>query len=198
MRTETRKRLAYLTSNTLNPFLVCLVLTILLSFESTSGILDALKWSLILTAIGILPTLLAIIYLVRRGSLDGVFTSIRKQRTRIYALSGICAAAGYVILYYARAPLMLQVVFVSGIPAAVIFLVINLWWKISLHTAFVATLVTIMVLLYGWIAAVSVILVLIIGWARLELKEHSLAQVTAGALLAASIVVIVFQLFNLT
>ena len=198
MRTETRKRIAFLTSNALNPFLMWLVLTILLSFESAPGILAALKWSLIPASIGILPIFLAIIYLVRRGSLDGVFSGVREQRTKIYALSGICAAAGYVILYYSRAPLMLQSVFVSAVPAAVIFLVINLWWKISLHTAFVAALVTVMIFLYGGIAAVSVILVLIIGWARLELKEHSLAQVTAGALLASSIVVIVFQVFGLT
>lgn len=197
MQTETRKQIANLTSNILNPFLVSLVIVLLLSFESASGTPDALKWSLVLVAIGILPILLAVIYLVRKGRLDSIFTGVRQQRTRVYAFSGACAAIGYAILLYFGGPLMLQAAFVTGLLAAVIFLAINLWWKISLHAACVAALVTVLVLLYGWMGTFGVVLALIIGWARLESKQHSLAQVAAGALLAASIVVAAFHLFGL-
>jgi membrane-associated phospholipid phosphatase len=46
-------------------------------------------------------------------------------------------------------------------------------------------------------AAVAVVLVPLIAWSRIELKHHSLAQVAVGALLATSIVVVVFYLFGL-
>ncbi len=75
---------------------------------------------------------------------------------------------------------------------AVIFMCINLWWKISLHTALVAASVTVLVMLYGWTAAVTVALVPLKAWARIELEYHSLAQAATGALLAALIVVVVF------
>ena len=82
--------------------------------------------------------------------------------------------------------------FAAGLSAIVIFMCINLWWKISLHTAFVAASVTVLVILYGWGAAITVALVPLMAWSRIELEHHSLAQATTGALLAALIVVVVF------
>jgi len=192
-----RKRVATLTSNILNPFLVSLAVILLLSFESTSSTLDAIKWSLILIAVSILPVFSVVIYLVRKGRLDGVFTSARGQRTKLYWLAGACAGVGCVILVYCGAPPILVATFVAGLFAVVIFMGINLLWKISLHTAFVTALVTVLVVLYGWIAAVGVVLIPLMSWARMELKHHSLAQVATGALLAALIVVVVFYLFGL-
>jgi len=194
---QMRKRIANLTSNILNPFLVSLIIILVLSFESTSSTLDALKWSLILIALSILPVFSVIIYLVRKGRLDGVFTSVRGQRTKIYWLAGACASLGCIILPYFGAPSILVATFVAGLLAVVIFMCINLWWKISLHTAFITASVTVLVILYGWIAAVTVLLIPLMSWARIELKHHSLAQVATGALLAAIIVAVAFYLFGL-
>jgi len=196
MQTDVRKRIADLISNTLNPFLVSLIIIVLLSFESASGISDALKWSLILAAISILPVFSAVVYLLRKGRLNGIFTAVRRQRTAIYVLSGVCAAVGYVILLISKAPMMLRAAFATGLSGVVAFTVINLWWKISLHTALVTALVTVMVILYGWIATAGLVLVLLIAWARLALKQHSLAQAVAGAVLAALITVAAFYLFG--
>ena len=192
-----RKRIANLTSNILNPFLVSLVLILLISFRSTSSALDAVKWSLILIAISILPVFLVITYLVRNRRLEGPFVNIRKQRTKVYLLAGICAGVGCIILPYLEAPKELTATFVAGLSAVVVFMCINLLWKISLHTAFVTASVTALIILYGPIAAVTVVLVPLIAWSRIELKHHSLAQVATGALLAALIVVVVFYLFGL-
>ncbi len=196
MQTDVRKRIADLISNILNPFLVSLIIIVLLSFESASGISDALKWSLILAAISILPVFSAVVYLLRKGRLNGIFTAVRRQRTAIYVLSGVCAAVGYVILLISKAPMMLRAAFATGLSGVVAFTVINLWWKISLHTALVTALVTVMVILYGWIATAGLVLVLLIAWARLALKQHSLAQAVAGAVLAALITVAAFYLFG--
>ncbi len=192
-----RKRIANLASNILNPFLVSLVLILLLSFKSASSALDAVKWSLILIALSILPVFLVITYLVRSEKLDGIFIKVRKQRTKIYLLAGVCAGVAYIILLCFEAPPTLVATSVAGLSAVVIFMGINLWWKISLHTAFVTALVTILIILYGSIVAVAIVLVPLIAWARIELKRHSLAQVAAGAFLAALIVVVVFYLFGL-
>ena len=192
-----RERIASLTSNILNPFLVSPVLILLFSFKSTSSTLDAVKWSLILIAVSILPVFLVIIYLVRSQKLEGPFINIRKQRTKIYLLAGVCASVGCVILHYLGAPPILVATSVAGLSGVVVFMCVNLLWKISLHTAFVTASVTALIILYGSIAAVTVVLVPLIAWSRIELKHHSLAQVAAGALLAALIVVVVFYLFGL-
>jgi len=197
MQIETRKRIANLTSNILNPFLVCLVLILLLSFESTASLLDGLKWSLILIALSVLPVFSVVVYLVRNNRLEGLFISVRRQRTKIYLVASVCAVTGCVILPYLGAPLVLVATFVAGLSAILVFMCINLWWKISLHTAFIAAAVTVLVILYSSIGAISTVLLPLIAWARIELNHHSLAQVASGALLAALIVVVVFYLFGL-
>ena len=192
-----RKRIASLTSNILNPFLVSIILILLLSFKSTSSALDAVKWSLISIAVSILPVFGGIIYLVRSQKLESAFINVRKQRTKIYLLAGVCAGIGCIILPYLEAPKELMATFVAGLSAVVVFMCVNLLWKISLHTALVTASVTILIILYGSIAAVTVVLVPLIAWSRIELKHHSLAQVITGAFLAALIVVVVFYLFGL-
>ena len=192
-----RKQIANLTSNILNPFLVTLVVIILLSFESTSSIIDAIKWSLILIAVSILPVFSVIFYLTRKEKLEGIFISVRRQRNKIYLLASACAVAGCILLLYLEAPLILLATFVAGLVAIIVFMCINLWWKISLHTAFTAASVTIFAILYGSIGVLTIMLVPLIAWARIELEHHSIAQAVAGALLAPLIVVVVFYLFGL-
>ena len=191
------RKTANLASNIFNPFLVGFVVIVLVSVESTASILDALKWSLILIALSILPIYLFTIYLVRSNRLDSVFTSVRQQRTKIYALAVILGVVSCVILLYLKAPSMLLALIVTGFSAVVIFMCINLWWKVSLHTAFVAALVTVLVILYGFIAVVAVVLIPLVAWARIDAGHHSLAQAFTGALLAASVLVVVFYLFGL-
>ena len=192
-----RRQLANLTSNILNPFLVSLVIILLLSFESTTTISDAIKWSLISIAVSILPVFLIIVYLVRNERLENIFINARRQRNKIYLLASICAVLGCVILLYSGAPLVLVAAFVAGLSIVLVFMGINLLWKISVHAAFVAGSVTVLTILHGSIGAVTAALLPPIVWARVELEHHSVAQVTAGALLAALIVVVVFYLFGL-
>ena len=197
MQIEIRKQIANLTSNILNPFLISLIMILLLSFASASSTFDALKWTLIAITLSVLPVFLVTVYLVRTGRLDAVFTNVRGQRTKIYLLAALCAVVGCVILFYFGAPPILLATFVAGLSAVLIFLCINLLWKVSLHTAFIAASVTVLVILYGWIAAVTIILVPLMSWAKIEAGHHSLAQVATGALLAASIVAVVFYFFGL-
>ncbi len=192
-----RERIANLTSNILHPFLVSPILILLLSFKSTSDVLDAVKWSLISIAVSVLPVFLVIIYLVRNRRLESPSINVRKQRTKIYLLAGVCAGVGCIIFHYLGAPKELIATFVAGLSAIVVFMCVNLLWKISLHAAFVAASATVLIILYGSIAAATVVLIPLIAWSRIELKHHSLAQVITGALLAALIVVIVFYLFGL-
>ncbi len=95
------------------------------------------------------------------------------------------------------APAVLEAAFVAGFTAMVIFMCINLIWKISIHSGFVAASATILIFLYGAGGVVTTAALPLIAWARIKLKYHSLPQVAAGALLAALIVAVVFYLFGL-
>ena len=192
-----RQQLANLTSNVLNPFLVSLVIIPLITLKSTTSVPDAIKWSLVAIAVSILPVFLIILYLVRNERLDNMFINARQQRNKIYLLAGTCAIMGCVILLYSGAPLALVASFVAGISVVLVFMGINLLWKISVHAAFISASASALIIFYGSIGTVSAALVPPIAWARVELEHHSIAQVATGALLSASIVVAVFHFFGL-
>lgn len=189
---DTRRRIASLTSNILNPFLLCLALIFFFSFTSTSSTPEAIKWALLSMAGSVLPVFLVIIYMIRNGRLDSFFVQVRQQRTGLYVMGCLCACISCITLAYLKAPSILVSAFATGFSTALIFTFINLWWKISLHTALVAASATVLVMLYGWAAVAAVALVPLTAWARIELEYHSPAQAVSGALLAALIVVAIF------
>jgi membrane-associated phospholipid phosphatase len=187
-----RERLARLTTNLLNPFLVSLVVIVLLAFKASADTAAALKWAAISLALSVAPVFVVVVYLVRQRRLDGVFVSHRSQRHWLYLLASALAAAGCGVLWSFEAPYLLKSAFTAGLAAVVAFMVVNLFWKISLHTAFMSASVTVLVMVYGAAAAWSFLLLLPVAWARIRLKQHSLAQVVVGAVLAAGIVAGVF------
>jgi membrane-associated phospholipid phosphatase len=187
-----RETLAKLTTNVLNPFLASFIVIVLLAFRDTANATEALKWASISIALSVLPVLVVVICLVQQKKLDGIFVSPRQQRTAIYLLASVLGAIGYGLLWYFKAPELLVVTFATGLAAIVVFMGINLFWKISLHTAFMSGAVVVLVIVYGAIAAWTVLLLPPVAWARMELKQHSLVQVVAGAILAAVVVVGVF------
>jgi len=196
MQKETKLHIANLASSILNPFLLAILIVVMLALKSTPTILSALRWSLALTVISILPVMLVVIYLVRKGKLRGIFSSTRQQRTELYLLAGVFTIIDYITMILIKAPQMLIAGLVAAFFGLMLFMCINFRWKISLHTAFITGLVTLSVILYGWIAAIASVLVILVGWARTELKEHTLTQSITGALLAALVLTSTFYLFG--
>jgi membrane-associated phospholipid phosphatase len=192
-----RKTLARLITNILSPFLIAFSVIILLSFKSAGSTTDAVKWASLSIALSVLPVLALVFYLVRRKKLDGIFVNPRWQRTGIYLLSSALGAIGYWLLWYLQAPSLLVATFAAGFAATAVFLVINFFWKISLHTAFIASAVAILIVVYGVSAAWTLLLLPPVAWARVELKQHSLMQVATGALFAVAIVVGIFWGYGL-
>jgi len=193
-----RKRLAKLISSVLNPFLVSFLVIVLLAFHDTTSTAEALKWAAISLAMSVLPVFVVVVYRARQGKLDGILVIPQEQRKGIYVLAAVLGAVGCAVLYFLGAPELLVATFCAGLVAVVIFMVINMFWKISLHAAFISGSATVLTIIYGMIGALSILLLLLVAWARIELKLHSPAQVAGGALLAAAIIIVTYQVFGIT
>lgn len=191
-----RLRLADSISNIFSPFLITAVTVLLLAFRSELEPARALVWAFIVVAISVLPILVALALLVRAGRLDSLFASIRKQRTEVYVIGIAFTAADYVILRYTNAPAIFMAALGTALLGLAVFMCINFWWKISVHTAFAGAMVTVLIIFYGWWGLIVAPLVFFIGWARIALKEHTLAQVAVGAVLASAIGLVGFNLFG--
>ena len=192
-----RLRLANFISNVFNPFLLSLVAILLISISSTERLSTAFMWSLIVIGISMLPVYLLAIYFVKSGRLDSVFSSSRQQRSGIYVSGCISVLLSGIILYLLGAPTELVAIMITVLVTGVVFLIINLRWKISIHAAFAMGVSLLLVLLYGWVAIITLPLVLLIAWSRVELGQHSGRQVSVGALVAMVVLLLVFHFFEL-
>jgi hypothetical protein len=183
-----KQRIAHLASSLLNPFLVSFITVIFIVLDTAESVLDILKWTVIVLALSVLPVFSFIVFQVRRKKLDSIFPESQGQRKTIYFLASAVAAVGCGVMWWIQAPKLLTASFTAGLTAIVIFMFINLHWKISLHTAFTAAAATILTLAYGAKAAWVFVSLPVVAWARLELRLHTPAQVAAGAVLAAGII----------
>jgi membrane-associated phospholipid phosphatase len=191
-----RKRIARLISNILNPFIFSAAVLVLLSFHNTADTGEALKWVGVSLAISVVPVFIIVIWLVRRKKMDGLYDNTNHQRRIVYLLASVLGAIGCGLMWGFKAPDLLAVIFTTGFIEIVVFMGINYYWKISLHTAFAAAAVTVISLVYGVTAVWTLILLPLVAWSRIELKQHSLMQVISATLLAAGIVAAVFGGFR--
>ena len=183
-----RQSIARLISDIFNPFLVSFITIVLLVIHTTTSPASAFTWATIALVLSVVPVFSFIVYQVRRKKMESIFPEGQVQRRAVYVLASVLAAIGCGVMWYFNAPRLLTISFIAGLTAVVIFMVINLWWKISLHTAFMAAAAVVLTLVFGVKAAWVFVLLPLVAWSRLELKLHTPAQVTAGAVLAAAIV----------
>jgi membrane-associated phospholipid phosphatase len=146
-------------------------------------------WSVIYLVLAIGVPCLYIVWLVRRGELADVHLPVREQRIRPMLCAVGAALAAWVVLNLAAAPRLLQSIAAVNSVQSVLFVLITLRWKISLHTATSANLTVLGLGLMGSPALPLVALTPLVAWARIQLQRHTLGQTFAGATLGAALVI---------
>lgn len=129
---------------------------------------------------------------VRRGRYSSHHIPEREHR-RTPLLFGIaCVLVGLLALVLLGAPRDVLALLAAGGVGLVVFTVVTLWWKMSIHAGVAAGTAATLATLYGPLALLSLPLVLLACWSRVRLSAHTLAQVVAGALVGALIAGTVF------
>ncbi len=86
-----------------------------------------------------------------------------------------------------------MVVLPAGIGTAA---AITLVWKISVHVAVVAGIVSILSLVFGPVMLALAPVVVLSAWARVVLRDHTPAQTAAGAFLGSGVASAVYSLLR--
>jgi membrane-associated phospholipid phosphatase len=192
-----KTKLANYISDIFNPLTLSILFVFLLAKDSTENLWEAIRWSFIFIVLCMLPIFLVILNMVKKGKLQSVFSNPREQRHILYVLGSVMVGAALIVLIFIGAPDKLIAALFAGFVSSVLFMIVNFFWKISVHTAFASAFSSIALMLYGYSALGFMLLVPMMAWARVYLKEHTMGQVTAGALLAGTVIVTVFNIFNM-
>jgi hypothetical protein len=135
----------------------------------------------------ILAPCLYIIWLVQKGVVSDFHLPKREQRLRPLLFSLATALIAWVLFQRGDVPAALRMLASVNSIQAILFLLITLRWKISLHCATAAILAELLLCYFGPLAAPFALSVPLIAWSRLHLRRHTLAQTIAGTTLGLAI-----------
>jgi membrane-associated phospholipid phosphatase len=139
------------------------------------------------------PLLLAILFgvilpvvtvLVMRllGKIDDVHISFRKQRTVPFLWAIASYTLGALVLWLTADGNYLAALLFCYACITLTVMLINFWWKISVHATGLGGPLAGVTLLMGWAVVPLFLLIPLVSWARIYLRAHTLGQVVTGSL----------------
>ena len=134
----------------------------------------------------LLPSVLIHIYRRYQGWST---TELGKKERRIvpYIISIVCYFGCFFLMEYRNIPRVISIILVAALIIQMVCAFINIWWKISTHTAAIGGVAGAL-LAYSisfsfnpiWWLCLVLILAGMVGTARMILRQHSLSQVVTG------------------
>lgn len=194
-RPVVRRRLARVVTEVLAPTPVVAVLLLVIAWHAAPTP-AGLAWGLLTALFASALPFLYVLRGVRRQHLTDHHVGQREQRARPLAVAIGSLAVLLAILLTGGAPRELVAAVVAITASLVSGTLITLAWKISGHAGVVAGTVVMFAIAIGPALLALLPLVALVGWARVEVGDHTPAQVVAGAALGAVIGGLVFALLR--
>ncbi len=180
----TRQRAARIVTEACSPAIVVVLLPIAVAWHATGhrpG--PTVLWGLVVAVFSSVLPMAFIVRGARLGRWDGHHVRNREGRLVPLALCLVSTAVGLAILLFGHAPRDVVALDVAMLVTLFVCAIVTRWWKISLHCAVAGGAVATLTLLYGPLSLVLVAIVAVIAWSRVEVRDHTVAQVIAGALI---------------
>jgi hypothetical protein len=182
VQTVTRGRCVALASVVSEVFGPAILLTVLL-FEVglVAAGWEGLLFAFVATVFVAVGPYLAVIWMSHRGKVSDRFVGNRKQRAPV--LLGVLGSigVGLCLLIVMGAPREVLVTTICAAVGLVLVMVVNLLWKLSIHSAIAMFFALAQVILFGTVGLLAFVVPVVVGWARVRVQAHNINQVIAGA-----------------
>ncbi|MFE2551250.1 hypothetical protein ACFXGI_22275 [Streptomyces sp. NPDC059355] len=172
-------RAARLITDGLDPKTWIIADTVLIGWHT--GRLPGIGWGLIGCLFAAVIPLAFIKYGIRSGRWADRHVGPRRQRIIVMSFVTVSVATGITLLSAFGAPRSMVALISAMLATVVALLAVTPAWKISVHAAVSSGSVALLAMAYGPRMLLAYPLVAVVGWSRIELKDHTLAQVLAGA-----------------
>ncbi|GAB2853247.1 hypothetical protein [Lentzea nigeriaca] len=161
------------------------VWVILLPFAvaaASESVWKTLLWGFVVALTASVIPMAVIVRGARKGRWDGHHVTNREGRLVPLLTAGASLAAGTVIMVLGGAPSSMLALAGSMFASLIVSMAITfgLKWKISLHAAVAWAAVVTLAIVHGpWLLLIALPAALV-AWSRVELGDHTTAQVLAG------------------
>lgn len=187
-------RAARLITDGLDPKTWIIADTLLIGWHT--GRLAGIGWGLLGCLFAAVIPLAFIKYGIRRGRWTDRHVGRRRQRIIVMTFIIGSVATGILLLWACGAPRTMIALIAAMLTTLAALLAVTPAWKISVHAAVSAGSVAMLAMTYGPWVLLACPLVAVVGWSRVELKDHTLAQVLAGAAVGGSVAAATFALIR--
>ncbi|MEU8687689.1 phosphatase PAP2 family protein [Streptomyces sp. NPDC048665] len=154
--------------------------------------LQGVAWSLVGVLFAAVIPMLFIDHGIKRGRWGDRNVGARKARLLVMAVILLSVLTCFAFMTTLDAPRVLSALIASMLITLAALALVTLAWKISVHQAVSAGAVIMLAQTYGPWALLGYVLVAIVGWSRIELRDHTPAQVIVGTLLGTAIAAATF------
>ena len=162
-----------------------LLVTILIGWNADR--IAGVGWGLLGALFSAVLPILFIKYGMKKGRWADRHVGVRQHRLVVMTFIIASVGAGIALLIGLSAPRSVTALIVAMLVTLAGLMAITVKWKISVHSAVSSGAVAMLALAYGpWMLA-GYVLVALVGWSRIALRDHTPAQVVAGAALGAAI-----------
>jgi membrane-associated phospholipid phosphatase len=196
------EKMAVFISRVFNPIYVAVPTVLAASLHVSQDILHGVLWWLLYITFSTIVPFVDLLVRLRLGKVSDFHVTKKEERT-VPMLCNI----GYIIIGVALmiilgAPRTIVAMAVTSLFLVMISLLVNLWWKISVHAFGLFEIYTMLVLVFrSWTFVLFnsylLLMLSVVCWARTYLKKHTPGQVLAGALAGIGLPVVVFWAFGL-
>lgn len=190
MPTLSESRTARIATEVLAPWVWVLGLPLVVAWQVTGHrLVPALMWGLLVGVTGSLIPMAVIVRGARKGKWDSHHVTDRAGRLVPFAVCIASVSAGYVVLIAGDAPRELLALAAAELACLVSALAITfgLKFKVSMHATVAAGATVMLINVYGPWAALLFLPVAWVCWSRVELGDHTVAQVGTGVALGVGV-----------
>jgi membrane-associated phospholipid phosphatase len=123
---------------------------------------------------------------VRNGRFADRNVGARGPRLLVLCVIIVSLGAGLALLILLGAPRQLAGYLIFVLCSVALLALVTAMWKISIHCAVAAGSVAVLARAYGPALLALLVLVALVGWSRVTMRDHTVSQVVAGAVLGAA------------
>jgi membrane-associated phospholipid phosphatase len=193
-QTESGYYLADFISKFVSPPTIAIVATVCFSLWSPIGLgslYPALSILLCVSLFAFLP-FLPVIYFYRKNVVD-LYVSKKETRTPFFLIA-IALYSFATIIFFATNTKIMFLLALGYTFVTVILLVVNRFWKVSVHSAGVTGPIFALIFVFGSIVIPLSLIILLVNWSRIKLKKHTFRQTLVGTLIPIVVGFVVYSI----
>lgn len=153
-------------------------------------------WGLAAAAFAAIIPFAVILRGVRTGTLTDHHVGRREQRRGPMLIALGCLAAGIIGMIVLGAERELLAALGAVLIGLTVSIAVTSWWKISVHADVTASVVVVLVMVFGPAMLVTAPIVLLVAWSRVHLGDHTATQTAVGAVVGVVVTAPVFSVLG--